>query len=638
MYTLNCNTRFFPASNNFANWTTSYGNVPNIATGYTSWLQWKNKRISQFENKCPSNRSLTFYFDATNGNDSTGDGSIGNPYKTLSLAQTQLDFYGSSTVPLRMRFKRGEVWSESTGLNASSYNNITIDDYGTGNLPFFNCFSQQYTAGGWTLASGNRYTRAETNDIAWVREILDRLGETRGTHLIRMDSSANCEATANSFFWGTNVLHVNLNGDNPNNASFYLEAVISNTENGVVFGGDGCRCENIRADGYGCNRTTSATQVQPFSNWSTGNDANLFKGCEGYFSGSHVIAHYVGGSSGGKSMFLNCIAGFTKYNAGGETVFNTYSNTGGQETWFVNCTCKYGTLKSSDWTYTTSFKRGIAFYGHTSGGANYSDLIVKFNCTVPSSSYSQPALLSNHAGTLPGDGVITNARYFLVNSSYNCNSQVSINSIDLTSNGVMYGNKFYFKLDNTVNGNGWALDSPQYAWVINSYYEMNCTGATSNSWKLWNAPGVAKTNDNRIYVWNCLFLWTNNGNIAFAIDADAYNDTDAAPSATADNRNGEWKNNIYAYQTSTASSGFGFSNYATKQKNNAYYNVLDFTGQTRGYNLDPAKQTPGSLPALGVSQSQFLQTGTTDVMLSHDINGKRRTVATPDLGPVDFSS
>ena len=619
-------------------WSAAYTNPPNIATDYPGWIAWKNNRIAQFEYHCPSSRATTYYF-AQSGNDSTGDGSIGNPYQTISKAATLL---AASSGNIRLRFNRGDTWRETSTLDTSK-NNVTIDSYGSGAKPLFLRSTITYPqASAWTDNGDNTFSRSEANAIAWVLRSDDRLGESHGTHLSRQNSQVNCAANEESWYWnsGTNTLYVNLSGgDEPSN--FNLEAVPSNTTVGVGFSGDGCRVEDIMTIGYGMSTGTTSTQVQGIQSTATGTNANYFKNCEAYYGSSHAIAHYVGGSSGGKAMFYGCSAGLCNYNASSETIFNTYSNTGGQETWFISCTPQYGTLKSNDWTYATTYKRGLGFYGHTSGGSNYSDLIVKFGCTIPSASYSQPATISNHANSPPGTGTITDVRYFFVNSSFNENADPGAGGFDFTSNAVIYGNQFIMKRIVLANANGWANDSPQYCWWINNYCNINMTNLTTTGFYLYNAPGVAKTNDNKIYFWHNLFRFNTTTGMTSGgagIDNDSANDTDAAPSATADDRNGEFKNNILCYETAKAGLQCAFNNYATKQKNNAYYNVAQFSNQTRGYNLDPAPQTPGSFPSLNVSQSQYLLHGTTDVVVSHDINGKRRTVSPPDIGPVDFSS
>ena len=289
-----------------------FGDIPDIGRNYASWTNWANNRRLQFESNSPSSRGTTYYFSQA-GDDTTGDGSIGNPWQTRARAITETNaFSAGESADLRLRFRRGDTWNED-GNWPVACDDVTIDDYGSGDKPFFNAFTLQYNSG-WTLSAGNRYRRAETNSIAWVRRKDDL-----GTPLYRVTSIADVFANENSWWWDGAQLHINI-GENPNGVD--VEAVVSNANNGVDFQGNGCRVQNIRADGYGLSATVTDTQTYAFRNSSAGDDANVFIGCEGYFSGSHVIAHLRPSGSGGKSMFIDCTAGYSQRNASGETLFN----------------------------------------------------------------------------------------------------------------------------------------------------------------------------------------------------------------------------------------------------------------------------------------------------------------------------
>lgn len=72
------------------------------------------------------------HFDNTLGNDSTGDGSIGTPYKTLAKLKTVV------AVSDTAKLKKGEVWDEILRLDstpASEGQRITITGYGSGDNP-----------------------------------------------------------------------------------------------------------------------------------------------------------------------------------------------------------------------------------------------------------------------------------------------------------------------------------------------------------------------------------------------------------------------------------------------------------------------------------------------------------------------
>ena len=85
------------------------------------------------------------YFSQS-GSDTGGDGSMGDPWKTLSKAKTQIDAADSSDT-VNLYFKRGDTWTANTaainkinchGLLVSATNPIVnIDAYGSGNRPIF---------------------------------------------------------------------------------------------------------------------------------------------------------------------------------------------------------------------------------------------------------------------------------------------------------------------------------------------------------------------------------------------------------------------------------------------------------------------------------------------------------------------
>ncbi len=72
--------------------------------------------------------------------------------------------------------------------------------------------------------------------------------------------------------------------------------------------------------------------------------------------------------------------------------------------------------------------------------------------------------------------------------------------------------------------------------------------------------------------------------------------------------------------------------------NNAFLNVDEVSGKEAGHNLGTANITLAALPVLGTQVAALLGTGDTTVRLSHDINGKARTLVAIDVGPEDFSS
>jgi hypothetical protein len=91
----------------------------------------------------------TYYFSAT-GNDATGNGTIGNPYQTLSKANA-LGYAAGST----LSFNGGDYFFGSLVI---VQNNITANSYGTGQA----YITGLITLSGWTNAGGGVWQKSVT--------------------------------------------------------------------------------------------------------------------------------------------------------------------------------------------------------------------------------------------------------------------------------------------------------------------------------------------------------------------------------------------------------------------------------------------------------------------------------------------
>ena len=89
--------------------------------------------------------TYNWYFSQS-GSDTGGDGSMGDPWKTLSKAKTKIDSVAINDI-VNLYFKRGDTWSANTaavsketcpGINVGSTDPIVnIDAYVSGNKPIF---------------------------------------------------------------------------------------------------------------------------------------------------------------------------------------------------------------------------------------------------------------------------------------------------------------------------------------------------------------------------------------------------------------------------------------------------------------------------------------------------------------------
>jgi hypothetical protein len=87
--------------------------------------------------------TYNWYFSQS-GSDTGGDGSIGDPWQTLSKAKTKIDSVAINDI-VNLFFKRGDTWSMNTtvkrlvhGFEVENDNPIVnMDAYGSGNKPIF---------------------------------------------------------------------------------------------------------------------------------------------------------------------------------------------------------------------------------------------------------------------------------------------------------------------------------------------------------------------------------------------------------------------------------------------------------------------------------------------------------------------
>jgi hypothetical protein len=93
--------------------------------------------------------NLSYYVDATNGNDAGPGTSAADPWKTLGKVSGSM-FLPGTTIYL----KRGETWYEQLTLPSSG---MTVDAYGSGALPVIDG-SVAIGASGWASLGGNIYS------------------------------------------------------------------------------------------------------------------------------------------------------------------------------------------------------------------------------------------------------------------------------------------------------------------------------------------------------------------------------------------------------------------------------------------------------------------------------------------------
>ncbi len=337
-----------------APYSTRVGNPPNINTSFGDWLlNWFTPLLNLRTAYCSLPRSTNYYVSNAFGSDSNDGLWPWTAFKTIAKAKT---IYDASSGDISIRLMAGDEWNELVGI-AQDKTFTTIEPYGTGDMPFLNRFTVKYNRTGWTNASGDRYTRTEANNIAWVRDQNDRLNP-----YTRCDSAAQVAMIPLSFYYdsGGTTLHINCGvGVNPNNKN--LESVISNESSGINVSGDGSMVKGIRVDGFDMSNSVVSPQMYCIKASPSGTDEVLVTDCAAYYSSTHVIAQFLSGT-GGIATFVRNKAGLARVGGGavGESIFNTYTDGGTHEAIFYECVAEYGTLPSMDWLSVSGVTMTIA--------------------------------------------------------------------------------------------------------------------------------------------------------------------------------------------------------------------------------------------------------------------------------------
>jgi hypothetical protein len=448
------------------------------------FLRWVTAHYGFRVGECPLVRATTYYF-AQAGNDSTGDGSQANPWKTLAKVNSVII---ASTGNIACLLNRGDTWRESTALSIGKAD-VTLGAYGSGEKPVITRFTQQYSSG-WTATGSGSYYHAEATEIAWVREVGDEY-----TPYSLATSAANCDATARSWWWdsGASRLYVNAGGSrNPNTLS--LEAVPHQSADGVsVADVDGVRVDSIVQHGGGTMSPSHSSQhTYGFHTIATGTNATVFSSCESYYSGYHAFGSTP--DSGGVATFVDCTSGFCRGADDGGYDFIFYSLDGGNEAISANNTALYGPLPGTS---------GGPVYAHTgTDGATHS-LILESNFSIAGGTYGH-----NGAGgfdNLPAaSGDVSDVRGFIIGrkvGSATTPLTVSTGSITLSDADTFQANSVIYvscvsgsgqeQLSSLKAGDGWFVNG-SLVMVYSSAAPKICQNQSGKRQRFWHSHFVFK--------------------------------------------------------------------------------------------------------------------------------------------------
>lgn len=589
------------------------------------WLLWKDALISYRLGEIPLSSSTNYYFSQSEGNDATGDGSQVNPWQTIAKAQA---IHDASSGDIAFHFAKGNEWTETTGFAISKPNcrvlSYDLDSPPADNhKPHFNRFVNQYLAG-WTLSAGTTYSRIEALTIEWVRYRDDPLG----TVFYRAASSAEVLAGAilPCFYYdsGATRLWINI-GSDVNVVG--IEAVDRNSSSyGIRInnGASNCRVDGMWCDGWGMDATSVGSNIVGIADSLRGTDTALITDCWSFYSGSHTMVHVTSGpgNGGGISTYHNCEAGLCMYNgASYETIFNTYSNDGAQETIFTECTARWGTLPSSDWySPSAETRRGRVVYGHTAG-VIASNLCIADRVTTPSTAYS--AVLSSQFANNQTASDIANCRSFIYGEELAPDDLVGFSP---SGGSHCFINCYLKARRNNETAQAMTASRPVYVYYLNCVFDVDADLQTTSPFGFYNSTST----DNLIYFYHC-HIKLINCDVTWAIDRDTYTGgTNSSP-------NSKMINCIVDYQ-GAGTKYVGLNNVAANQRYNAYFGVATQT-DVRGYSNDPSPvvltATVAPLFSSGGKVMTLYSRGDPALDLTYDYYGKARA-SLPTIGPVEI--
>ena len=613
-----------------------------------AFIRWIKKLIRLRLAEIPLARTTTYFFSQA-GNDTTGNGSQATPWRTIAKAN---EIINASSGNIRLRFNRGDIWRETTGLLVNKAN-VTIDDYGSGQLqkPRFSAFQLYGT--GWTATAGriNVWQISEATKVAWFREANDVVN----VPYRKMTSVAQVESTRGSWWWesGTNTLYVHTKAEAavaPSSDVRGYERVYDSLVDGIqVTNVDGCRIENIRCDGYGANATSGAA-----ASWygikaiCEGTNAVVVKDCEAYYNGKHSMGQVAGGSGGISTWIGNKTGWCTSLGADASVTVATnhvaYAAAGQQEAIWVSNVHVGGDVFQRGSTYSSGSSNGSGIYAHTSGGANRSKLLIAYkNQTAPGQ--NQVGLATSFADTPSWTDPI-DCRSFVIGEVF---STRDLSPLDAT-NPVAYA---------VVNPGGLgALNTC----VINSYIEGNVVGDTSpNNDRQWLSGANG-------WWWNCIVFYRQDvlgtppnaairGRILFTNGATALwrlwhsrihmlmngSNLRMHLATTAGVYGGTIVNSILSADLSSNNTfELRATNAAATLTNNCYSNVTTKTG-TGGYDADPSPVESGDLPLKYIPQAQsdLINTAALGQLiagrrLEYDMFERARDNQRTAIGPIEY--
>ncbi len=631
--------------------------VPPVCTS-ALFRPWYIQHLLNRLNECPLQRATTYYFSQS-GSDGADGLTPATAKKTIGAANTLI----ASGANIRLRFKRGDVWKETSGgapvgllVNQT---NVTVDDYGTQSLrkPLLSAFAATYTAGSWTLtaAQTNTYEQAETNTVAWIREEHD----INPNYVYRkMTSIATVEATAGSWWWDSVAQKIYIHpfeNRNPSSDNHLYEAVYNNAVKGIsTTDVDNVRLHNLRVDGYGCNTAdlSGTTPTYNIHHGQTGSHAIVITGCEAYYGNNHNIGQNATGAGGIVTM-IGCKTGYTNITG---TDLVVYSSLGGQEAIYHECESMGGKLPIGAQPYSAA-NAGDHFTAHASNNTTSpASLFAAFGCWNRASQWQD--LTPGYAQNAPTFSDLKDCRAWIMNHTFNVRVPSAFDtsgtppaniSIGTLPNQLPFGNTNVVinstlnlaALWDTTTNNARGILAALTGIFINTTFILDFQGSPGASASTSRGRGLIQNGavaGCTAHLYNCRVHWrvygrSNPGVSMNNIANNALNDSPTGFVA---------KNTIFSCNMPSSTANFVLAAYnaAANLVNNAYAVTSGKSNQYSGYDQDPALVELGDLPFAHPLPDSPLRTSNAALVegvyrLEYDADWSPRDPSQPAIGPLE---
>jgi len=377
-----------------------------------------------------------------NSSGGTGDGSYANPWlvNTMNDATTLVAAQiGSGDITFL--FNRGKTYRTAGGASVNApqvtAQKTCISCYGTGAPPLFTGY--ELCGSGWTNDGSGSYYKVLGFQPYWVRDAGGAPTSSETVYVLA-DSLANCRTTNNSWFYdgGTGRTYVRRGaGTDP---SGLMESCRNAGAGVTVSNVDGCRVEGIDCMGFGMDSANSTNL--PISANCTDTNECVIRDCGAWYGPKHLIFNIASGTSnsGGIVLIEYCRTGGCLCDGSGSaTNLASYAAFGGNEYIFHSNRANFGGLPvigGTDFSLTSRPKRGMHWYAHTGGGANYTAFGMAYRNQADTHSFGVRSRGShaNKAAYTGNRANLTAIRHFVI-GEYFVGGASTTPSMDLVNEG-----------------------------------------------------------------------------------------------------------------------------------------------------------------------------------------------------------